>query len=65
MSQTKSKWLTILQLICMNQKSALLNTSTTLILSSLETDPAMTLDQACKKAAIELKNQNVTLVKEA
>ncbi len=31
--------------------SALLNTSTTLILSSLETDPAMTLDQACKKAA--------------
>ena len=31
--------------------SALLNTSTTLILSSLETDPTMTLDQACKKAA--------------
>jgi len=31
--------------------SALLNTSTTLILSSLETDPAMTLDQACKNAA--------------
>ena len=31
--------------------SALLNTSTTLILSNLEDDPSMTLDQACKKAA--------------